>query len=216
MRVKAFTLIEIIIAMAVMAIIAAIAIPLYQGNLKEAEVEALIAEIDSLKKDVVTYAVAKNIDLCHSPKNLPVPDLSRVVGVNLTVVPQDLQYAKPLALLVQSGEVDIASKLYQHYKGTAVIGPNPIVTGSVVSFTIQLVQQPCKHNASVSNQCPSGQTAYTLFRGGFSGPTSTYCLDTCPGEVDMVGRCCPKKDLSSRGFCNSGSYVQSVRHSELK
>jgi len=246
MKQSGYTLIEIMIVTAVVAILAAIAIPSYQNYMKEAEITVLIEDIDAVKKEVIGHGIARNINLCNDPQNMPIPDLSSAVGVDLKVVTQDLHYAKPLAILIKSGDVDIAKNLYQHYKGSSVIGPNPIVTATAVSFTIQLVQAPCKQQTSNNkqpsthirhtfqnkppirhtfqnkppttnnNQCPNGQTAYTIFDSGFHGSKSAYCLDTCKGEVDVVGRCCAKSDMGSTQACRSGSYTESQRHSQIK
>ncbi len=69
-----FTLIEAMIVVAIIGLLAAVAIPLYQGNLLKSQVNRAVSELGTYKSvfeiQVASGGTVKNLDLGYVPSNL--------------------------------------------------------------------------------------------------------------------------------------------------
>lgn len=274
MKNNGFTLVELMIVIAIIAILSAIAIPAYKLYLKTSNQSVLDAEISDMREAFNLYLVS-NGKMPQNMQELGMPEFESGMKFTLTTTGTNAQIhaqnGKALIFSLKAVTVDnrslsqfqcssVTSKagallpsICTKTAGTAPTTNN--VTGSGTTSQAQTGNNPqntkptckadedlvtvpgtashsciakcatgetrqadlsCKNTTgSTAPKCPAGQTAYTIFKTGFSGPQLTYCLDTCSGILDPIGRCCDKNHLAGQ-WCTSGSYTESARHSIVK
>jgi len=84
---QAFTLVELMIVVVIVAILALVAIPLYQGNVQQAQFSEGIAGVGTIRTALRVYAAGHNGDYPTIPEGTTADELA---GYGLTVGANDL------------------------------------------------------------------------------------------------------------------------------
>ena len=94
-RQAGFTLLELNIAMAIAALLAALAVPAYQDYLERARLAAVMLQVDAMREKAQTYVASRGLDLCRWQPRKPSSDAPDDFGALAQIVKEGFEALDP-------------------------------------------------------------------------------------------------------------------------
>lgn len=180
-RSRGFTLMEIIIAVAIVALLAAIALPGYQLYMSRARATEVVAKFDALRSGLGADVAQGGSGLCQAlvqragSSNLSDPHVVMSVQLEQLGSGAALAYRPVLSICARESKqgrlgVGIARGVHDDLVHTGVVEPGAVLTDSTVSFALALTDR-AKASCQVaysSGLTPCGDVLAAVMQ--FAGP----------------------------------------------
>lgn len=206
-NIRGFTLIEILVVIGILAILAAIAVPMYHGYLNRAAAVDLLVKHDTIRLDIAVAMDQGGVDKCDKLISQKIKDELKDEYAKLSIGFEAVKpagYRPVLSICANAGVqgqrgIAVAKEAYKEFSKDMTVEKAVVLTDTVVSFAVPLTSS----ESSACRTAPSQPTA--LCNGGASAGAAVK-----PPAKPPVTPAATSPKLPSSG-CNPGFEVYLVQ-----